>query len=181
MDYYRNFDHIDRCHHHPNRVSGLQVKFIDESDYIDPYDIEDFKDFARIDYDTDDALLNTLLKSATTEIERYLQKSLGIRTIRLTAINLPKDYVLPYGPVSEILTDGFTHVGDIMKEGGEDITVDYLTDASIVNATVIHAIYRQAYSAYENREKYLDGNREIGMIVNEVKMMLQPYKRMIFP
>ena len=35
-------------------ATGLQVTFTSEASYVEPYNVEDFKDYARIDFDTDD-------------------------------------------------------------------------------------------------------------------------------
>ena len=157
-------------------ASGLQVTFTDEELYVEPYDIEDFKDYAKIDFDTDDNLIELFLKSARQNIEQYLQKSLGIRTISLIALHLPKNFKLPFGPIEAIITEGFNLFGDLLKEGGKYIEIEYETNASLVNDAIIQAIYRQAYHYYENREAEFNPN-----LVSEVKLLLSPYKRIVFP
>lgn len=159
-------------------VSGLQIQFTSESSYVEPYNFNDFKEYARIDFDTDDNLLNLFLKSARVDIERYLQKSLGIRTIQLSALRLPKNYLLPYGPVNSITTPSFTLVGDIVKEGGTDVTITYVTNASLVNDSIKKAIYQQALHYYDNRDKY---GQLTGTVTDEVKMILYPFKMIQFP
>jgi hypothetical protein len=161
-----------------DRASGLSMVF-DDSYYDYPYNLNDFKDFARIDFDTDDNLLGLFLKSATRQIEQYLQKSLGIRTITLYALKLPKNYKLPFGPVSTITTTGFTLFGNLLKEGGTDLEIEYITNSSLVNDHIINAIYKQAYHNYENREVYKDN--PMGGLINEVQMMLATYRDVTFP
>lgn len=185
MDYYKNIDQIwdvtglptyqDSC-----RVSGLQVTFTSETNYVEPYDIDEFKEFAKIDFATDDALISLFLKSARIDVENHLQKSLGIRTINLTALKLPINYVLPFGPVNVVTTANFTNVGDILKEGGEDVSINYTTKATLVNNSIKQAIYKQAYHYYENRDKFAQ-QEYAGGLIDEVKMILRPYKNIQYP
>lgn len=157
-------------------ISGLQVNFIDESDYVEPVTLEEFKDHAYIDADTDDNLLDLYLKAARIDVENYLQRSLGIRTIQLLAQRLPKNYRLPWSPVESIEGTDFTLFGDILKEGGTDVTIEYVTNASLVNDSIKQAIYKQAFSYYENR----DANQGIEL-ESVVKMILSKYRRVQFP
>ena len=159
-------------------TQGLQISFTSESGFIEPCNLTDFKDYARIDFNTDDNLLEAFLKAARIDIERYIQKSLGIRTITLTALQLPKNFVLPYGPVATVTTTGYTKVGDILKEGGSDVEVVYTSNASLVNETIKQAIYRQALHYYEDRDKF---SQLQGTIVDEVKMALYSFKKIQFP
>lgn len=157
-------------------VSGLQLSILSESDYVEPWNLEEFKDHAKIDFATDDNLLNLYLKSARIDVEQYLQRSLGIRSIRLIALRLPKNYRLPFGPVEEITTSGYTLFGDIVKEGGEEVTIDYTTNESLVNDSIKQAIYKQAFNYYENR----DSNQPVEMD-SIVKKILSPYRLIQFP
>ena len=182
MDFDKNVDQLYFTglpkYGQSDRVSGLQFQF-DDSYYIEPWDIQDFKDFARIDTDTDDNLLALFLKSARITVEQYLQKSLGVRTVLLFATKLPKNYLLPWGPVDTILTDGFTNFGDILREGGTDVELEYTT-SGLINDTILTAIYKQAYGLYENRDKYRDPKFASGLI-DEVKRDLAPFKRLQWP
>ena len=161
-------------------TQGLQISFTSETSYVEPYSLSDFKDFARIDFDTDDNLLSLFLKASRIDIERYLQKSLGIRTITLSALRLPTNFYLPYGPVQSISTTGFTKVGDILKEGGTDIEVEYVSNASLVNDSIKTAIYMQSLNYYDNREKYSESGMQ-GVLIDDVKKILQPFRKVQFP
>lgn len=179
MDYYNNSDllcnefGLPRYNTYPS-TSGLQISFIDESEYDEPVTVEDFKDHAYIDADTDDNLLEMYLKAARIDVENYLQKSLGIRTVQLLAQRLPKDYRLPWGPVESVETAGFTLFGDILKEGGTDVTVEYVTNEGLVNDSIRQAIYKRAFDYYENRGS-------AGPMPDIVKIILNPYRRVVFP
>lgn len=177
MDYYRNADYCEfglpRYDCNPS-TSGLQYSFTDESEYDEPVTIEDFKNHAYIDADTDDNLLELYLKAARIDVENYLQQSLGIRTITLLALRLPKNYRLPWGPVESIDTAGYTLFGDILKEGGTDVEIEYTTNASLVNDSIRQAIYKRGFDYYENRGS-------AGPMPDIVKMILNPYRRVVFP
>ena len=155
-------------------VSGLQYRFKSEINYIEPVTLQDFKDHAYIDTDTDDNLLALYLKAARIDVENYLQKSLGIRTITLLAQRLPKNYRLPWGPVESIEGTDFTLFGDILKEGGTNVTIEYTTNASLVNDSIKQAIYKRAFDYYENRGS-------AGPMPDIVKLILNPYRRVVFP
>jgi hypothetical protein len=174
MDFDKNIDQL--CNplfpvYERSRVSGLQLSIINESEYVDPWDLDDFKDHAKIDFATDDNLLELYLKAARIDVEQYLQRSLGVRTFNLLAMTLPKNYRLPFGPIAEIFTTGFTLFGDILKEGGKDINIEYSTNASLVNDSIIEAIYKQAFNYYENR----DSNEPV-QLQSIVKVILAPYR-----
>lgn len=155
-------------------ISGLQYSFIDETEYEEPVTLEDFKDHAYIDSDTDDNLLDLYLKAARIDVENYLQKSLGIRTIQLMAQRLPKNFKLPWGPVEEIDTAGYTLFGDILIEGGTDVTIEYTTNTNLVNDSIRQAIYKRAFDYYESRGS-------AGPMPDIVKVILNPYRRVVFP
>lgn len=157
-------------------TSGLQISFIDETEYEEPVTVLEFKDHAYIDDATDDNLLALYLKAARIDVENYLQKSLGIRTVQLLAQRLPKNYRLPWGPVEAIDTADYTNFGDILIEGGTDLTIEYTTNASLVNDSIKVAIYQTAFNIYEVRsgrpEKYPD---------SMIKASLSPFRRVVFP
>ena len=174
MDFDKNIDQL--CNplfpiYTRDRVTGLQVTIADESQYVEPWSLDDFKDHAKIDFSTDDNLLPLYLKASTIDVENYLQKSLGVRTYNLLALYLPKNFKLPFGPVQEILTEGYTLFGDILKEGGKDITIQYVTNASLVNDSIKQAIYKQAFNYYENRD-----SNGLVQLDNVVKKILDPYR-----
>lgn len=177
MDYYKNADYCEfglPSYNCSPAVSGLQVNFINEDDYEEPVTMEGFKDHSYIDTETDDNLLELYLKAARIDVENYLQRSLGIRTIQLLAQRLPDNYKLPWGPVESVDTADYTLFGDILKEGGLDVNIEYTTNASLVNSSIKQAIYKRAFDYYENRGS-------AGPMPDIVKIILNPYRRVVFP
>lgn len=180
MDFDKNIDQLcewglPRYNTHP-ATSGLQISFIDETEYEEPVTVLEFKDHAYIDDATDDNLLALYLKAARIDVENYLQKSLGIRTVQLLAQRLPKNYRLPWGPVETIDTADYTNFGDILIEGGTDLTIEYTTNESLVSDSIKQAIYKQAFNYYENR----DSNQAVEL-QSIVKTILNPFRRVQFP
>lgn len=179
MDYFNNSDILN-----PKplitRAKGVQVQFTDESEFVEPWDIHEFKEFAKIDFATDDNLISAFLLAARQAVEQYLQLSLGFRTVSLLALELPKNYRLPWGPVDKLITEGYTLFGSILKEGGKDVEIEYTTSDKLVNENIKNAIYRQALHNYENRMKNLEPKFASG-VIDEVKMILQPYRQVNWP
>ncbi len=77
--------------------------------------------------------------------------------------------------VAKYLSTWWPHA-DIGRGAGKDIDITYVTNASLVNDAIKQAIYRQAYHYYEFREEGSDAN-----LLNEVKLLVNPYRRIVFP
>lgn len=144
-DYYQNGNDIQQY--------GLDYHVIADL-ATEPVDLAFFKDHARIDFDTDDTLAASYLKAARLELEAYGQISFGVKTMRLTALELPKNYRLMYGPVNEPTTPGYATVGDILIEGGKNVNVTYTT-LGIMNETIKIAICLVAAARYAIRENVI--------------------------
>lgn len=125
-DFYKNCDKIcdDAIMH--KSASGVQYYTVTDLS-TEPVDLDFFKQHARIDFDTDDALCAVYIKSARRELEMWSQLSFGVKTMGLLALELPKNYKLMFGKVDTIVTANFTNFGDILKEGGSDINIEFTT------------------------------------------------------
>lgn len=157
-----------------NRPYGVQYSVI--SDLVsEPVTTAFFKEHARIDFDTDDNLVESYLKAARQYLESYSQLSFGEKTILITAERLPKMYKLMHGKVDEILTSGFTNIGDFLVEGGTDIAVQYTTKDTVEDVVKI-AICRYAAGLYIFRENIIDTKYVAQVGMDEAKKMLQPYR-----
>lgn len=173
MDYYRNVDYTEYPKYSHYRLIGIRYLFTDETSYVEPVTLEEMKQYGYIDFATDDTLLGThFIKSARQQSEKYLQKSLGIRTVRFTALECPDKQKLMWGPIAP---DQDLFNGDILIDGGFDIDVSYTTDASLVNEDIKGAIMSQAFYLYQNRDRF----RQDSSIVNihdSFKEKLNPYR-----
>lgn len=170
-DFYKNSDYYD-CLNSDLRPDGIQYEVI--TDLVsEPVTVDFFKLHARIDFDTDDALVEAYLLAARIELEQWAQLSFGVKTIGLTALSLPKNYKLMFGKVDTVTTAGFTNVGDILKEGGKDIDIEFTTKDWVTDLIRI-AICRYAAGLYVNRENVKDTKFSADVLADEAKIMLRP-------
>lgn len=165
----------------PLKSIGLSYTTLSESDYVEPVGVSEFKQFAGIDFDTDDTLVATLVKMARIQTEQYLKKSLGIRTVRFSAISCKKEFRLDWLPSDEVLTAGFTIENGYLLEGGENIVVEYVTNASLLSDDIKIAIMIRALETYQDRDRYKSRVRETGSAIDRWKEILFPYKKIHFP
>ena len=84
MNYDQNVDLL-ALNTVPFKLKGISYSFIDESEYDEPVKLDDFKDYAGIDWQIDDFTVSKLLKSSRIATENYLNKSLGKRTVLFKA------------------------------------------------------------------------------------------------
>lgn len=163
-----------------NRLKGASYRVISETSFVEPVTVSEFKSYAFIDFDTDDTAIESIIKSSRIQAEQHLQKSLGVKTIEFKAWECPKEYKLLWGPIDSILTTGFTEFNGYLKEGGEEITVQFTTTADAVNEDVKEAIMAQTYYRYENRSRFLEG-QSIVNIQDAFKQKLNPYRNISWP
>lgn len=173
MDYVRNIDKLGCFSYGQRTAKGVQYTVIDDL-VAEPVDIDLFKEHIRCDFATDDNLIALYLKAARQELEQWAQLSFGAKTIGLTALELPDNYRLMFGRVDTVTTSGYTNVGDILKEGGTDIDIEFTTIGTINDAIRV-AICRQAASLYLNRENVKDTKFSADVLANEAKMMIKPF------
>lgn len=178
MDYNKNFDLIGDETVYLS-ISGTQYQ-VKTDISAEPVTKEFFKEHARIDFDTDDTLVETYIKAARIYLEKWSMLSFGAKTMILTALSLPKNYKLMFGPVNTITTADFTNVGDILKEGGNDVLIEYTTKADLATDDVVRvAICRYAAGLYIQRENILDTKFTPKSLIDESKVMLDPYRNII--
>jgi len=174
MDYYKNIDKLG-CYGYDKLVaSGIQYSVTADL-ATEPVTLDFFKQHARIDFDTDDTLAAVYLKAARQELEQWSQLSFGVKTIGLTALSLPTNYKLMFGKVDEVTTENFTNKGDILKEGGVDIDIEYTTIGTINDAIRI-AICRYATGLYIFRENVVESKYNYQGLMDEAQRMLNPYR-----
>lgn len=171
-DFYKNSDKLCSLEALLT-ASGIQYSVIEDLTE-EPITIEFFKQHARIDFDTDDTLCATYIKAARQELERWSQLSFGVKTIGLTALSLPKNYRLMFGKIDTVTTPNFTNKGDILKEGGTDIDIEFTTLDWVDDAIRI-AIARYAAGLYIFRENIVETKYNAQVGLDEAKTMLKPY------
>jgi len=173
-DFYKNCDKICDGKYGHLAASGIQYSVVDDLTE-EPIDLEFFKQHSRIDFDTDDTLCEIYIKAARQALEQWSQLSFGVKTMGLTALSLPNNYKLMFGKVDTVSTTGFTNKGDILKEGGTDIDIEYTTIGTVNDAIRI-AICRYAAGLYINRETVTETKYSAQSLQDEAKTMLNPYR-----
>lgn len=174
MDYYKNVDKLCEGTNSRLYASGIQYSVVEDLEE-EPITLEFFKQHARIDFDTDDTLCEIYIKAARQALEQWSQLSFGVKKIGLLALSLPTNYKLMFGKVDEVTTEGFTNKGDILKEGGTDIDIEFTTK-DWIDDTIRVAIARYAAGLYINRETVTETKYSAQSLQDEAKTMLQPYR-----
>ena len=184
MDFYKNIDKLDW------EILGVtynQVADVDRGTVeTEPVTLNELKNYCKIAYSTDDALLTALITAARQVCENYSYVALAQREITAWINNFNGGTYLPFGPVGEItlvedfdgnvITD-YTTAGGQFKQiltpymplkvtysGGYETTPDYLKIA----------IMAQALYMYENRgdahRDTLQGTSPVAtLILNTIK------------
>lgn len=173
-DFYKNCDKICDGNYGHLTASGVQYSVIEDL-LVEPVSLQFFKDHARIDMDTDDTLCEIYIKASRQELEQWSQLSFGVKTMGLTALSLPTNYKLMFGKVDTVTTENFTNKGDILKEGGTDIDIEFTTKDWIDDAIRV-AICRYAAGLYINRETVTETKFSAQSLQDEAKNMLNPYR-----
>jgi len=171
-DFFKNSDYFDCAR--ANRIArGIQYDTVVDL-ATEPVDLQFFEDHAKIDFDTDDTLCEAYIKAARQELEKWSQLSFGVKTMRLRALELPDNFRLMYGRVDTVTTPGYTNFGDILKEGGYYVDIEYTT-IGIMNEDIKVAICRKAASIYLNRETKVNSKYQAAVLEDEAKEMVRPY------
>ena len=164
--------------------SSLKLKrplytVVDSSNFVEPITLDEFKAFASIDFDTDDLLIDNFMRAARVQSEAYLQRSLGVRTVRFRALECPNNYYLSWGMLDESSVIGdYEVVGDYLVTGGKDIDITYTSTDELVNEETKQGVLILALQLYDNRDRFLSRERETGDLVDLWKEKLKPYKKM---
>lgn len=123
----------------------------------EPVSLDELKDFAAIDFDDHNSMLEELLVSARDEVERYtglslIQKTITARWEELTTAELP------YGPVTEIVDqDDYTIEGvlgafpSLKADSEEPVTIVYTAGYSQVPSDLKTAIKILATELFRTR------------------------------
>src|SRR5690606_8844714 len=135
-DYYKNSDYLGcdtlasrgfgRIGQSRPAVEGVEYTVIADLAQ-EPVTIGDFKQHARVDFNTDDNLIAMYLKAAREYLEQWSQLSFGVKTIRFTALRVPNRWKLMFGPYTAVDDPDrtlFGAKGDILMQGGTDIDIE---------------------------------------------------------
>lgn len=194
MNYYDNSDLL--CDRQSiGRIGSLEqaVQGVDYSVVVDlvqePVILEEFKQHARVDFNTDDNLIARYLKAAREYLEEWSQLSFGVKTIRFTALRVPDKYKLMNGPYTAISDPNrtlFGAKGDTLMQGGREIDVTLTTGwPAGLPETIKVAICRYAAGLYAVRENLIYSvngvPHEPTQVMDEAQKMIRPWANITWP
>lgn len=162
MNYAQNEDKL-RCYspfgtigQPRGSVQGISYTVVQDLDE-EPVTVAFAKEHMRIDFATDDNLVESYLKSARQYLEKFSQLSFGSKRIRFRALRVPPRWRLMYGPYSSIATpnSGYTLFGDMLVEGGDNVDIELTTEWPDLPENIRVSICKRAAGEYAFRENVL--------------------------
>lgn len=182
MDYYKNADHFPTKTDRAPEILGVQYHVVEDLG-IEPVDVAFCKLNARIDWNTEDALIEQYIKGARQYLEKWSQLSFGAKTMRITAMNLPANWRLMYGPVKEIT--GYENLGDTMLNPKlSKVSIEYTTEWKDLPMAIKIAICKRAAGDYMIRENYIVNEKGTVQtpteMYDEAQKLLLPYRNQSF-
>lgn len=157
----------------------------------EPISVKEAKDYARIDYSTDDPIVDNLIKAARKQIEEFTGVGLGVQKVEYTFNNdcYSNSNSLPRKPFKEIVsvtyqscrlatvTDVTTNT-DNWEVSGDDFTgekgkyvITYRSGFEEIPPDLILAVKAQVAYQYENR-----GNQDATGLCKQAKELARSYK-----
>jgi uncharacterized phiE125 gp8 family phage protein len=182
MDFYRNADKWVWL----DELSYNQILDYTKGATSECVTLSELKEYAKIAYSTDDALLTSLISAAREVCENYTNRSFGEREMVAWINNNNGNTQLPFGPVVSIdkvydesgnemtySTRGSSFVQ--IKEPTMVLKVEYVAGLNTVEEVFKTAIKAQALFMYENRgDAQLDTLQGTSPIA---QVILNPYRR----
>ena len=140
----------------------------------EPVTIQEVKDYLRLegfiddidspssDYDDDDEIISDLITSARQRLEAFTGLSFIPKTYQIEICNLAGDFVIPYGPVTEILsvedTSGTAlaytttlNLSKLKTPVQDGIIVEYVCGSAVLPKGLKDAMMKEIAYRYTNR------------------------------
>jgi len=140
----------------------------------EPVTIQEVKDYLRLegfiddiespssDYDDDDEIISDLITSARQRLEAFTGLSFIPKTYQIEICNLAGDFVIPYGPVTEILgvedTSGTAltytttiNLSKLKTPVQDDIVIEYVCGYAVLPKGLKEAMMKEIAYRYTNR------------------------------
>lgn len=156
----------------------------------EPVTVKEAKDFARIDYNIDDGIVDLLIRSARKQIEAFTGVGLGLQIVkyRVTVEAYVADYLLPLrdfieasavtyqscrlSPVKDVFTASINwQIGGSLFSGEKGVyTITYKTGLREIPSDLKLAVLNEVAYQYENR------GAEAATLSPQAKKLIQPYK-----
>lgn len=162
----------------------------------EPVTLAEAKAYARIDGNSEDALITSLITMARTHCESYIGKCIVLKTVEINSFTFPYQFQLPYGPLANELN--LTKCVTI-DENGVETPLNYRVNAGLfpkifilggaqsykfklvfisgflgVPEDITLAIKMMVNTLYERREDFSDLQAIESPL--GVKALLMPYK-----
>lgn len=166
--------------------SVLDITF-DDGEVTEPVQLNDVKNFCKIDISTDDDLILALMTTGRQMCEAFTGVSFIPRDITAFINNENGGMYFPYAPVNEIysvknsegdtlvLDQEYTIKGDkflrLLTPKETDIELSYAAGYDVLPEVLKTGLLNAIYYLYDNRSV---GTEDIGPIA---KMILKPYQR----
>lgn len=162
----------------------------------EPITVDFLKKQARIDFNTDDELLEPYIKAARQYLEGWSQLSFGEKTIRFRALKLPNKWDLVNGPYASIETSdsGFRLFGNTLIKGTGinpyrqelyEVDLTLKTAWNPLPENVKLAIAKQAAWFYISRESIVTSDegaiQHHAVLDDEAQKLLQPLRNITWP
>src|SRR5690606_17299555 len=170
-------------------VEGIEYSVVTDLTQ-EPVTLSDFKQHARVDFNTDDSLLAFYLKAAREYLEQWSQLSFGVKTMRFTALRVPNRWQLVNGPDTAINDPDrtlFGAKGDILMQGGTDVDIELTSgwpNGTLPEAIKV-AICRYGAGLYAIRENLIYSvngvPHEPTEVMDEAQKMLNPWRNITWP
>jgi hypothetical protein len=140
----------------------------------EPMTVQEVKDYLRLegfiddiespssDYDDDDTLIGELITSARQRLEAFTGLSFIPKTYQIEICNLAGDFVIPYGPVTEIVsvedTSGTAlaytttiNLSKLKTPVQDDIVIEYVCGYAVLPKGLKEAMLKEIAYRYTNR------------------------------
>jgi uncharacterized phiE125 gp8 family phage protein len=176
---------------------GLDIKIVTDI-AEEPVGLEEMKSYLNVDLDNWDTLIETLISSSRTRLERYTGCSFGEKELIATFYETADNIEIPYGPIVEItsvksigdsgdktdLVEGSDYVviGNDYKvvkffQTGTPIEIEYTAGYSVLPSDLKVAVMKQVAMDFEYRETVSD-NRVVELS-NSAKQLASSYRRVL--
>ena len=158
----------------------------------EPVSVELAKAWAKIEYTTDDKIIDAMLTASRTMLEKETNVGFGIRTWQVEFYHDGENpYLLPYGPFVELISVEYracklTEWSTITTQEDDSFELEGVEFKSLYGEKGIYRIqYRAGYSplpyqlqaALQAQFLHLYENRGDAVITNTVKQLLTGYNK----
>lgn len=175
--------------------TGYTISLSEPVGTIEPVTLQEAKDYLRVDGNTEDALIQALIKASRKHCESYCGKSLVRKTVTVQSFSYPYQFQVPHGPLESV--DDVIKVVTIDSKGneselqwlantglfpkivisggdkGEKFLLQYEAGFTVLPEDIKLAILMMTNTMYERREDFSDMPAIPSPI--GVKALLEPY------